>query len=72
MALLIAIGGFGNYGADPFNTSADAPIGLNLNDKRACRNAIARLQKIPADVIDYVLVVENDQVIHNYGGQDGF
>ena len=72
MALLIAVGGFGDFGADPFNTSDDAPAGLDLNDKRACRDAIAKLKQLPIGSIDYVLVVENDQVIHNYGGQDGF
>ncbi len=72
MALLIAVGGFGDSGADPFTTSDDAPTGLNLNDKKACRDAIAKLKQLPIDVIDYVMVVENDQVIHNYGGQDGF
>ena len=67
MALLIAIGH-----DNQFSCSAQAPAALNLKSKRDCRDAIAKLQTLPIDSIDEVLVVVNDEVVHHYGGADGF
>lgn len=73
MALVIAI----SHGAemcDPYSCSAKftGNSGLTLGNPIACRNWIAKEKGIPKRSIDEVLVIENDEVIHHHGGQDGF
>lgn len=45
---------------------------LDPSDGVECRDAIVKAMKLATDSVDEVLVVMNNEVVYQHGGQDGF
>lgn len=66
-----------SYGeeTDPYTCSStidDDNVGLDVHDAVECRDMIAKLQQLPINSIDEVLVIQDSEVIEQHGGEDGF